>query len=159
MRHRLQGQHSSRGAKITFLKKTLDRTCCCMRPVSASAAGCNPARVSSCEQRCRLTFDRDQCSGFHGLVQCAGGAGAAGHRRLAAALLETDRDRSLYLQDFMAVCRALEEQGLPVADGSLQYVPLVVPDLDDEVLEANERMHDVLLAVDDVDDVWTNYSD
>lgn len=55
--------------------------------------------------------------------------------------------------------RALEEQGLPVADGSLQYVPLVVPDLDDEVLEANERMHDVLLAVDDVDDVWTNYSD
>lgn len=59
----------------------------------------------------------------------------------------------------MAVYRALEEQGLPVADGSLQYVPLVVPDLDDEVLEANERMHDVLLAVDDVDDVWTNYSD
>lgn len=59
----------------------------------------------------------------------------------------------------MAVYRALQEAKLPVSSGSLQYVPLAVPDLNDDSLEANEKMHDVLLAVEDVDDVWTNYSD
>lgn len=57
----------------------------------------------------------------------------------------------------MSVYRALEDSKLPVREGSLQYVPLSAPTLDDDAVEANERLHDLLLAVDDVDEVFFDY--
>lgn len=57
----------------------------------------------------------------------------------------------------MAVYRTLKDGKLPVREGSLQYVPLSAPQLDDEALEANEKMLDLLFAVDDIDEVYTDF--
>jgi hypothetical protein len=59
-------------------------------------------------------------------------------------------------EDFMAVYRTLKDGKLSVKEGSLQYVPLSAPQLDDEAVEANEKLLDLLFAVDDVDEVYTD---
>ncbi len=56
----------------------------------------------------------------------------------------------------MAVYRTLRDGALSVREGSLQYVPLSAPQLDEAALEANEKLLDMLLAVDDVDEVYTD---
>lgn len=60
-------------------------------------------------------------------------------------------------ENFMSVYRALEDSMLPVREGSLQYVPLSAPALDDDAVEANEKLHDLLLAVDDVDEIFFDH--
>ncbi|EFN55164.1 hypothetical protein CHLNCDRAFT_52504 [Chlorella variabilis] len=61
------------------------------------------------------------------------------------------------VEDYGAVSSSLAEQGLklqPEASG-LVYVPLVQQEVDDEQFEGNEALLERLLAVDDVDAVYT----
>ena len=61
------------------------------------------------------------------------------------------------VEDFGSVSASLREQGLTInAEASgLAYVPLVTADVDDETFEGNEALMERLLAVDDVDAVFT----
>lgn len=58
-------------------------------------------------------------------------------------------------EDFMSVWRNLEAAGLPVTDGTLQYVPLAAMEVSDANFEANEKLFEALLALEDVDNVYT----
>ncbi|KAI7844794.1 hypothetical protein COHA_001674 [Chlorella ohadii] len=61
------------------------------------------------------------------------------------------------VEDYGAVSSSLAEQGLkiqPEASG-LVYVPMVQQEVDDDAFEANEALLERLLAVDDVDAVYT----
>lgn len=58
-------------------------------------------------------------------------------------------------EDFVAVRRALEAVGLPVSDGALQYVPLTATEVGDAEFESNEKLYEGLLALEDVDNVYT----
>jgi transcriptional/translational regulatory protein YebC/TACO1 len=61
------------------------------------------------------------------------------------------------VEDYGSVSASLSEQGLkmsPEASG-LVYVPLVQQEVDDEQFEGNEALLERLLAVDDVDAVYT----
>lgn len=58
-------------------------------------------------------------------------------------------------EDFMAVRRSLEAGGLPVVNGALQYVPLAATEVEDADFEANEKLYEGLLALEDVDNVYT----
>lgn len=64
------------------------------------------------------------------------------------------------VEDYAAVATSLAEQGLHLnmeASG-LIYVPLARAELDDAAYDANEAMMERLLAVDDVDAVFTNFT-
>jgi transcriptional/translational regulatory protein YebC/TACO1 len=61
------------------------------------------------------------------------------------------------VEDYGAVSSSLAEQGLQLqleASG-LVYVPLVQQEVDDDQFEANEALLERLLAVDDVDAVYS----
>ncbi len=63
------------------------------------------------------------------------------------------------VEDFGTVSSSLQEQGVAInMEGSgLVYIPLVTNEVEDDALfEANEAMLERLLAVDDVDAVYTN---
>lgn len=62
------------------------------------------------------------------------------------------------LEEYGAVSASLAEQGVKIVSeaSGLVYVPLVNAEVDDDaVFEANEAMLERLLAVDDVDAVYT----
>jgi len=56
---------------------------------------------------------------------------------------------------FMKVWKGLEAGGVPVREGSLQYLPLSPAQVSDEDFHANEKLLEGILADDDVDAVYT----
>lgn len=64
------------------------------------------------------------------------------------------------VEDYLTVSASLQSQGVAVdmeASG-LVYVPLAKVDVDDAAFDANDAMLERLLAVDDVDAVYSNFS-
>ena len=64
------------------------------------------------------------------------------------------------VEDYATVSGSLSEQGLALSAGGsgLVYVPVVKVELDDAAYDANDAMMERILAVDDVDAVYSNFS-